>query len=150
MCCLCFDRFEIKDLNIGEEGKPEDICKKCAEQEKTMDTKERLTCIRARCVEFLAIAEKRTKGKWCRKWDDTDQVTTSKGEIICVCHGAGEGSYLSTASVNDSKFIASCACAAEAGCRSTIAAIDCILRHEFLHEGKLESEILSAWADKLL
>ena len=33
MCCLCFDRFEIADLNVTADGNPEDVCKKCAEKE---------------------------------------------------------------------------------------------------------------------
>jgi hypothetical protein len=33
LCCLCFRRFEIKDLNKTTEGKPEDVCKECAEAE---------------------------------------------------------------------------------------------------------------------
>lgn len=30
MCQLCFDRFEMDDLNRDENGIPEDICKVCA------------------------------------------------------------------------------------------------------------------------
>lgn len=33
MCCLCFGRFEISELNVVE-GIPEDVCIPCAEEEK--------------------------------------------------------------------------------------------------------------------
>lgn len=33
MCCLCFERFEIKDLNTLEDGVQEDVCVACAEKE---------------------------------------------------------------------------------------------------------------------
>lgn len=36
MCCLCFNRFEIKDLNITADGKPEDVCKLCAANERKL------------------------------------------------------------------------------------------------------------------
>jgi hypothetical protein len=34
-CCLCFDRVEQRDLNVDENGDRWDVCKICAEQEKT-------------------------------------------------------------------------------------------------------------------
>lgn len=33
MCCLCFERFEVAELNITADGRPEDVCKQCAELE---------------------------------------------------------------------------------------------------------------------
>lgn len=30
MCCLCFGRFDLKDLNTNPNGKKEDVCIKCA------------------------------------------------------------------------------------------------------------------------
>ena len=33
MCCLCFDRFEVSNLNVSEDGTPENVCKECAEME---------------------------------------------------------------------------------------------------------------------
>ena len=30
MCCLCFSRFEIAELNVTEDGTPEDVCRPCA------------------------------------------------------------------------------------------------------------------------
>lgn len=35
MCCLCFHRFAQEDLNVREDGEKEDVCKPCAEWEKT-------------------------------------------------------------------------------------------------------------------
>lgn len=34
MCCMCFKRFKIEELNVADNGKPEDVCKDCAEAEK--------------------------------------------------------------------------------------------------------------------
>lgn len=33
MCCLCFDRVDISDLNVLANGDIEDVCRKCSEQE---------------------------------------------------------------------------------------------------------------------
>lgn len=45
MCCLCFDKFTLEQLNKNEEGQLEDVCKECAEFEKRemarMDAEER-------------------------------------------------------------------------------------------------------------
>jgi hypothetical protein len=30
MCCICFHRFEVSDLNRTEDGSPEDVCRGCA------------------------------------------------------------------------------------------------------------------------
>jgi len=37
MCCLCFDRFEQSELNVTEDGSKEDVCKKCAEAERSAE-----------------------------------------------------------------------------------------------------------------
>jgi hypothetical protein len=29
MCCLCFDRFDIDDLSVDDEGQIQDVCKTC-------------------------------------------------------------------------------------------------------------------------
>lgn len=36
MCELCFDRFEVSDLNVTEDGNPENVCKPCHEHDMTM------------------------------------------------------------------------------------------------------------------
>lgn len=33
MCCMCFDRFDVADLHVTDDGKPEDVCKPCAESD---------------------------------------------------------------------------------------------------------------------
>jgi hypothetical protein len=33
MCCLCFGRFALGDLNETEDGTPEDVCRECAAKE---------------------------------------------------------------------------------------------------------------------
>lgn len=97
---------------------------------------EKLQKIKARCEELLAIAEKRTAGKWddgnMREW------------------------FAVYTEPQDAAFIASCAGPAEAGWRATIATID---RLQLIH-GQLDwgndaawdalEEIVAAWPDELL
>jgi hypothetical protein len=33
MCQLCFGRFEIAELNVTDDGRPEDVCRECAAAE---------------------------------------------------------------------------------------------------------------------
>ncbi len=33
MCCLCFSRFEVRELNVTSDGTPEDVCAPCARKE---------------------------------------------------------------------------------------------------------------------
>jgi hypothetical protein len=33
MCCLCFNRFDVSELHITGDGRPEDVCKACASAE---------------------------------------------------------------------------------------------------------------------
>ena len=35
MCCLCFERVSQDDLHVATNGQKEDVCKKCAEEEKS-------------------------------------------------------------------------------------------------------------------
>ena len=79
---------------------------------KPMTQQEHLKHIRARCVELLEIAEKRTPGLWIAGGKyDKDYVDVGD-EAFCTMHQS------------NAAFIASCAGAAEAGWRATIAAID--------------------------
>lgn len=34
MCCLCFERCEQGELNVASDGQKENVCKKCAEEER--------------------------------------------------------------------------------------------------------------------
>ncbi len=117
-------------------------------------TTERLQRIRAKCVELLEIAEKRTPGKWP---NDGDLIDTSAGVISCDTGCSSE---------DNACFIVACVGPAEAGWRSTIAAID---RHARMaetvayianpdmamlaikHELHLQAcDILAAWPEELL
>jgi hypothetical protein len=102
-----------------------------------MTTTEHLQKIRARCVELLEIASKRTPGKWSNPkgpgsvYNDAEQQLTYTGE-----YEAG-----------DAVFIASCAGPAEAGWRATIAAIDFISASSRYAQGG--AKIDQPFADKL-
>jgi len=93
-----------------------------------MNTIEYLNKIKAKCEELLAGAEKRTQGKWIHQ----------EGRRMCL-HGSSVhsdpvlyGDEYELAGV-DGDFIASCAGPAEAGWRSTIAAIDGLLLFEVVN-----------------
>lgn len=83
-----------------------------------MNTTEHLQKIKAKCLELLEITEKRTPGKW--------QIVGNeiRGPFLAmiIAHGLSPRG-------DDAHFIASCAGAAEAGWRSTIAAIDGLKAH---------------------
>lgn len=34
LCCICFARFEVDDLNVLPDGSREDVCRECAELER--------------------------------------------------------------------------------------------------------------------
>lgn len=34
MCVLCFKRVSVDKLNLNEEGRREDVCQKCADEER--------------------------------------------------------------------------------------------------------------------
>jgi hypothetical protein len=104
-----------------------------------MNTQEHLQKIKAKCQELLAIAEKRTQGQWSQ---DHLYVDTDDNNNLIKAAG----------NINNAAFIASCAGAAEAGWRATIAFIDAIL--PFVREGvvkpELPNSILAAWPQELL
>lgn len=39
MCCLCFDRFELADLHVEDDGTKVDVCRSCAASEATRTPK---------------------------------------------------------------------------------------------------------------
>lgn len=82
------------------------------------NTTEHLNAIKAKCHELLAIAEKRTPGRW---WLDDPKEGGIRAESDHVL--LRRGSYLDGA---DAAFIASSAGPFEASLRSTIAAIEYI------------------------
>jgi hypothetical protein len=100
-----------------------------------MNTREHLQKIKAKCQELLAIAEKRTQGQWSQDHlyvdtDDNDNLIKAAGNI------------------NNAAFIASCAGAAEAGWKATIAAIDDIFQNH--DDDLLAKDIIAAWPEELL
>lgn len=83
-----------------------------------MNTEQKLTKIREKCVELWAIAEKRTHGDWNTIESEGDYF----GDTLIGLSSKYEGWQ------DDCSFIASCAGPAEAGWKATIAAIDGIKR----------------------
>jgi hypothetical protein len=107
-----------------------------------MTTTEHLQLIKAKCQELLAKAEKRTPGRW--KANDNEVVQLFRGHL--------QNQLLVVEEECDATFISSCAGNAEAGWRSTIAAIDGL--EEMDDQSHLyqfmESNILAAWPIELL
>lgn len=110
-----------------------------------MNTTEKLQAIRAKCVELLDIASKRTQGEWFK----CNSSHTTRAPSIYI-----KPSFIRVAEADcssDSAFIATCAGPAEAGWKSTIAAIDAL---EAAHVALLDGDdtawngiaaILTAW-----
>jgi hypothetical protein len=104
-----------------------------------MNTQEHLQKIKAKCQKLLAIAEKRTQGQWTQDhlYVDTDD---DNNDLIKT---AGN--------INNAAFIASCAGAAEAGWRATIAAIEFAESMPgHIWRESLEALIIAAWPEELL
>ncbi len=95
-----------------------------------MTQTEHLKLIRARCVELLEIAEKRTAGECWYFADPTDSHTIvsenppSRESGIASVTSVPFGHPRFNECIYNATFIASCAGAAEAGWLATIAAID--------------------------
>jgi hypothetical protein len=122
------------------------------EKEK-MTTTEHLQKIKAKCERLLAIAEKRTQGDWeylPPRSVGGSAIVPMKGPAIVGSMWSTHKSKDQSESDNDAFFIAACAGSAEAGWRSTIAAIDCIedmAEHIGNHQASL---IIAAWPTELL
>jgi hypothetical protein len=108
-----------------------------------MNQQEKLKRIRARCVELLAIAERRTQGEWadCPETLDNGRlfntINARDSFVVHVC---------STTHVHeDARFIASCAGPAEAGWKATIAAIDGLQSLSKLPQVEAPDEMHRAW-----
>jgi hypothetical protein len=100
-----------------------------------MTKEEKLQAIRAKCVELLAIAEKRTPGEWRYNDPDCSAHVIMAGDIG-VCSGVVMGKGVTyEQSLYNAHFIASCAGPAEAGWQSVIDLIDAM---EELHENTRE------------
>lgn len=122
-----------------------------------MTTTEKLTRIRARCVELLALAEKRTPGKWIATTidpfgHDYREPIRVMGEDTAIATHCGSTSFLRS---HDAAYIAACAGAAEAGWKATIAAIDGLAGMLVCGVPNpqalaLRDAILAAWPEDLL
>jgi hypothetical protein len=104
----------------------------------------KLEKIKAKCRANLALAEKRTPGRWVFSQDygdgRTQVVHTDEDEpwfLVEETHGAPHPK-------RNAAFIAACAGAAEAGWKATIAAIDSIQSPQGL-DYRLCQAILDAW-----
>lgn len=109
-----------------------------------MNNIEKLQRIRARCVELLTIAEKRTSGKWQRSRTNPNNIFAKSALIAITQH---RSKYNQEQDAN-TDFIAVAAGSAESGWRSTIAAID-LLNGTKIAPEQIQS-ILDAWPDELL
>jgi hypothetical protein len=98
-----------------------------------MNTTEKLTKIRAKCVALLETAKQRTPGDW-----RVESRYIGNGSAGCISagwnsYGDGPAAYpigrLAEGELKepDSAFITACAGPAEAGWKATIAMIDCTL-----------------------
>lgn len=125
-----------------------------------MTPTEKLERIKAKCEQLLAIAEKRTNGKWhhdsgerCSHW------VSSHLSTVCVI--PTDSIYCAADTSQNASFIAACAGPAEAGWRATIAVIDWInsdhgipdlYSQDCVDEAvtRLTKSILAAWPEELL
>ena len=127
---------------------------------KQMTQTEHLQLIRARCVELLEITEKRTAGRWTTgKGSKTIRELDKTGPygFIARTHLAGEFCPRQDLDKEaNATFIASCAGAAEAGWRATIAAVDAIFAgyggdcSAMFYADMLADSVTSAWPIELL
>jgi len=86
-----------------------------------MTTIERFQAIKAECQRLLALAEKRTHGRW------TLSAGCIKAGAATVANPPRMTDVLPPGGIGDAEFIAACAGPSEAGWKATIAAIDDIL-----------------------
>lgn len=113
-----------------------------------MNDTERLQAIRAKCVELLEIASKRTPGEWIRNNYDVRQPAGRMIADVGPSHTAPHEYPLSCKLVDERNgdFIATCAGPAEAGWRATIAAIDGLFSRGGENWPEAD-DILAAWKD---
>ena len=114
-----------------------------------MDKQEHLNRIKAKCLTNLALAEKRTHGKWNTE-SDWPRVMSKSGHQVAMCCPSLAARFKGDATP-DSAYIAACAGPAEAGWRSTIAAIEAAESLGNTAWGvALSAAILAAWPEELL
>lgn len=117
---------------------------------------EKPNLILAKCRENLALAEKRTPGKWVITHREPGHSSRAPRNITGPLGSAFQPGVMRTCIAaphrnDDADFIAACAGSAEAGWRSTIAAIEWLQSVEpdrivdFKNHQKLINNILSTW-----
>jgi len=130
-----------------------------------MNTEEHLNRIVAKCRELLAIAERRTPGKWHVGTNGCDPESGGEpafpgvhndsglphgGDFVCDTLGDSDTCKANAA------FIANCAGPAEAGWRATIAAIEglrAVAKWKFESSSYADAslhQIIAAWPEELL
>lgn len=123
-----------------------------------MTIPEQLAAIRAKCEALLRIASDRTHGNW--NIGEFDNDIYSPEAFICE---TGSEFSSSVQDVANAEYIAACAGAAEAGWRTTIAAIDTIENIKSLAAGAKhpaiqtihdladmqQTEIIAAWQEEI-
>lgn len=114
-----------------------------------MDKQEHLNKIKAKCLANLALAEQRTQEKWYNDVEEPWKIWDKTGHMVANLSPKQNYSYGMTSSCENAAFIAACAGPAEAGWRSTIAAIDDLVGDKGTSY-KLEDAILAAWPEALL
>jgi hypothetical protein len=90
-----------------------------------MNTTEKLNAIADKCRELLALAEKRTPGKWEAKNGENCSLWIGASMSIAAIIPT-ESIFCSPQTSQNAAYIAACACAAEAGWRTTLAAIESV------------------------
>ena len=116
-----------------------------------MTTAEYLDRIKARCHELLALAKKRTPGKWTASNAESNASGYPPANASVEAHVDMRGQVCGQAWNNDAAYIAACAGAAEAGWRATIAAIDALpLIPARILRSTVRDAILAAWPEELL
>jgi len=110
-----------------------------------MTTTERLNAIAAKCRANLALAEERTPGEWEK--DTCCAIARCDGDDPDARRHIDGGFYkiVVEGDPDSCAYIAACAGAAEAGWRSTIAAIDALRDMGESDAEILAANILSAW-----
>jgi hypothetical protein len=126
-----------------------------------MTTTEHLQRIKAKCLANLAIAEKRTAGKWTLGDENNSHYEICMGDAVALIERQDRYGLHMAISREEMRanggFIIECSGAAEAGWRSTIAAINlCIApdsRYQEMYliaNEPMVSHIIAAWPEELL
>jgi hypothetical protein len=123
-----------------------------------MTTTEHLQKIKAKCEALLALAEKRTPGRWNSIYCNVHcarNIDASTASCFPV-----DGIIFDDEAEDNATFIAACAGTAEAGWKSTISAIDSAIEmlslfsnpHAYSHRlaSNMAEAIIAAWPEELL